>query len=298
MTGLNGGEEHGGCGTGAAMTVARPVVLVRSRRGTVGQAARTVHLIPVPAGRTGTVSAMCGAILSIGDIEIVNPGQGMPCTACVLNHVAGTSAERPAGSADRADSAGLMGGTTYRAWGWPVAHHRDRVRLCLHHNVSAIAIPILAGTEIIQILIARRCVPPVMAHPSYPEHHILLAGERYGVTLPWPVGVHPVTGAVSLPPSLTRGGPVLWIRPPQADSLRLCREIDIFAALRTVLNVSRCPRPSPDWRETVGRNEEDKDNNKDNNDDDVGRHRDEDNTGDGSHDRPIPPPPDPNKHDR
>ncbi len=297
MEGLNGTREHGGWGTGAAIAAARPVVLVRFRRGAFGQAARTVHLVPVPAGKAGAVGALCGALLSIGDIEIVNPGQGMPCTACVLNQVADTSAERPAGSADNADSAGLMGGTTYRAWGWPVDRHRDRVRLSLHHNVSAIAIPILLGIEITQILIGRRCVPSVMAHPSYPEHHILLAGERYGVTLPWPLGVHPVTGALSLPPSLTRGGPVIWIRPPQADSLRLCREIDIFAALRTVLNVSRCPRPSPDWRETVGRSEEDKDNNG-NNDDDRGRHRDEGNTGDGSHDRPIPPPPDPNKHAR
>lgn len=66
--------------------------------------------------------------------------------------------------------------------------------------------------------------------------------------------------------------------------------------LRTALNVRRCSRPLPDRRETVGRDEEDK--NLDKNDDDGGRHRDEDNTGDGSRDRPIPPPPDPNKHDR
>jgi hypothetical protein len=98
-----------------------------------------------------------------------------------------------------------------------------------------------------------------MAHTSYPEHHILLAGERYGVTLPWPLGVHQLTGDLLLPPSLTRRGPVTWIRPPQADSLRLCREIDMFAALRTALKVPHRPKSSPDWRETVGRDEEDKD---------------------------------------
>jgi hypothetical protein len=87
----------------------------------------------------------------------------------------------------------------------------------------------------------------VLAHPDLPNHHIVLTGERYGVTLPWPPGVCQLTGAVMLPPTTTPRGPVTWRRPPRQDSLRLSREIDVFGALRTV--VSHSPPgedPSPE----------------------------------------------------
>ncbi|MGB8961651.1 MAG: hypothetical protein WCC38_06810 [Pseudonocardiaceae bacterium] len=74
MARLNGVEEHGECGSGAAITVARPVLPVRHRLGTVGQAARTVHLISVSIGKAGAVGALCGALLRIRDIELANPG--------------------------------------------------------------------------------------------------------------------------------------------------------------------------------------------------------------------------------
>jgi hypothetical protein len=77
---------------------------------------------------------------------------------------------------------------------------------------------------------------PVLAHPSTPEHHLVLAGERYGVTLPWPPQVHQVTGVLLLPPTVTPRGPITWTQHPQHNSLQLCREIDIFGALRTVLS--------------------------------------------------------------
>lgn len=40
-----------------------------------------------------------------------------------------------------------------------------------------------------------------------------------------------VTGTL-LPPTVTTRGPVRWVRPPQPDALRLCREADVLAALR------------------------------------------------------------------
>lgn len=90
----------------------------------------------------------------------------MPCTACVLNHVADTPAESSAGSADKADTADRMGGITYRAWDWPVTDHRDGMWLSLHRNVAAIVIPIPLGTEITRILVARRCGPPLLGFPN------------------------------------------------------------------------------------------------------------------------------------
>ena len=116
--------------------------------------------------------------------------------------------------------------------------HSDQVRLSLSRDVSALAIPIPLGTEVTQILHQRRSAPSVLAHPYTPEYQIMLTGERYGVTLPWPHQVHQVTGVLLLPPTVIPRGPITWIHPPQADSLRLCREIDLFGALRTALGGS------------------------------------------------------------
>ncbi|MGH8963751.1 MAG: hypothetical protein ACRDXB_00210, partial [Actinomycetes bacterium] len=72
-----------------------------------------------------------------------------------------------------------------------------------------------------------------------PEHRVLLAGECYGIALPWPPRAHRITGTFPLPPTMTPYRPITWAKPPDADALRLCREIDIFGALRTAL----CDRP-------------------------------------------------------
>lgn len=165
----------------------------------------------------------------------------MPCTVCVLTHVTDTAPaeEPPAGSSAEGPGAGLAaGGVCYQQWGWPVILHRDQVRLSLDRDVSALAIPIPLATEVTQILNQRRCVSPVLANPHTPEHHIVLAGERYGVPLPWPPQVHRVSGVLLLPPTVTLRGPIAWIQPPRADSLQLCREIDLFGALRTALGGS------------------------------------------------------------
>lgn len=245
MSAING---HGGRDAGAAVAAARTIMLVRYRPGVAGETARVVHLVPLPTDeQAGVVGALCGAALMVHDMETVTPGVGMPCTLCVVTHVTGTALaeEPPAGSPAEGPGTGLaVGGACYQQWGWPVILHRDQVRLSLSRDVSALAIPIPLGIEVTQILTQRRCAPPVLAHPYTPDHHILLTGERYGVPLPRPPQVHQITGVLLLPPTVTPRGPVTWIHPPWADSLRLCREIDLFGALRTALGGSS-PADSP-----------------------------------------------------
>ncbi len=246
---MNASNGSGGPGAGVQGAVARPVVLVRYRPGVTGEVARTVHVVSLPTdGQASAVGALCGAALMVHDIETVNPGEGMPCTVCLVTQALGTAPaeEPPAGSPADGPGAGLAaGGGCYQQWGWPVILHRDQVRLSLYRDVSALVIPIPLATEVTQILTQRRCAPPVLAHPYTPDHHILLTGEKYGVPLPRPPQVHQVTGVLLLPPTVTPRGPITWIQPPRADSLRLCREIDLFGALRTALGDSPPVDPLP-----------------------------------------------------
>jgi hypothetical protein len=239
---VSGANGRGGRGVDAVVA-ARPVVLVRYRPGVTGETARTVHVVPLCTdGQAGVVGALCGAVLLLEDIETVSPGQGMPCTLCVVTQALGTVRAGGPGSA----GAGLaVGGVAYREWGWPVVLHRDQVRLGLHGEVSALAIPVPLCTAVTEILVQRRCAPPVLAHPYTPDHHILLTGERYGVPLPWPAQVHRITGVLLLPPTVTPRGQITWARPPGEDSLRLCREIDLFGALRTALTDTPPAEPPP-----------------------------------------------------
>ena len=228
----------GGC-TGAA---ARAVGLVRYRLDVVGETARMVHVVVLPTvERAGAVKALCGVALLLSDMETVAPGEGMPCTVCVITHVRSTTpiGEPPMPGSDTAGAAEwAAGGACYQGWGWPVTLHRDQVRLSLHHDVSALAIPVQLCLEVMEVLTRRRCVPPVLAHPDAPEHRIVLTGERYEVRLPWPAQVHGITGVLLLPPTVTLRGPTTWARAPREDSLLLCREIDLFGALRTALGDS------------------------------------------------------------
>lgn len=234
----------GGSGAGAAVVSNQSVMLVRYRAGLTGQTARTVHLVSLrDRCAAGMVDTLCGSLMSLDSVEAVPSGAGMPCSACVINHV---SAMAPAAvpqpcPVDRPDQPESSGGAdhvdraTYEAWGWPVTQRCDQIRLSLECEASAIAIPISLSAELTQILTARRCAPAVLAHPDSPEHHIVLIGERYGAMLPWPPSVHEVTGALTLPPTMTAQGPITWIQPPCQDSLRLSREIDVFGALRAAL---------------------------------------------------------------
>jgi hypothetical protein len=216
----------------------QPVMLVRYRPGNTGQTTHAVHLAPLPDRHlAGTVGTLCGALLSLEDIEIVNSGQGMPCTMCILNQVTATApAVVPPVDSPDSDDAVFINGVAYQAWAWPVTRHRDQIRLRLDCDVSAIAIPILLATEVLPLLTARHCDPAVLAHPYTPEHHLILTGERFPAPLPWPPGAHQITGTLLLPPTMTPRGPITWIRSPHQDSLHLSREIDVFGALRAVLS--------------------------------------------------------------
>jgi hypothetical protein len=91
--------------------------------------------------------------------------------------------------------------------------HRDQIRLSLHYNASAIAIPILLSPEVTQLLTTRHCAPAVLAHPYAPDHRLVLTGERFWAPLPWPPSVHQITDALMLPPTMTPRGPITWIQP-------------------------------------------------------------------------------------
>ncbi|MGH3889062.1 MAG: hypothetical protein ACRDSZ_21325 [Pseudonocardiaceae bacterium] len=225
-----------------AVTGSRTVVLVRYRPGVVGETARIVHLVPLPLGGEMDVAgvALCGALLRPELVETVSPGQGMPCSWCVLSQASAILPPVPdlrsrAVDATVADRGSLAAAVTYREWGWPVTRRGHQVWLTLEPNLVALIMPVGLSARVGTILRQRRCPPLVLAHPDTPEHHAVLAGERYGVGLPWPEGIHRSTGTFPLPPTKTANGPVTWVQPPEADALRLSREIDVFAALRITL---------------------------------------------------------------
>jgi hypothetical protein len=230
------------------MVVDQRVLLVRHRAGAVDQLCRTVHLVPMPpACDAGVVAALCGRLLCHEQIETVPPGEGVPCQMCLMNQAATMTSDgmtpdgmpasdMPAGGQSLLADVDGASGLTYHAWGWPVTQRGDLLQLRLDCDTSAIAIPIPLSAEVTQVLTDRHCAPAVLAHPYTPEHHMVLTGERFGATLPWPSGVYQVTGAIMLPPTMTICGPITWVRPPGKDSLRLSREIDVFGALRTALS--------------------------------------------------------------
>lgn len=227
-----------------AVTDLRPLVLLRYRAGITGHTARTVHLAPMPLSGAEAVTALCGALLHPNQVEAVPTGQGMPCTQCLLCHLATTGTPSPPTEdpstalepmpRNCADTTPLTAATRYRTWGWPVTLRGDQVQLDLSDDAVAVIIPAPLAEHVTTTLHQRRCPPAVLAHPDAPEHQIFLAGKRYGITLPWPPGVHRVTAALLLPPSMTPRGSITWIHPPQPDALRHCREIDVIAALRVL----------------------------------------------------------------
>ncbi len=205
-----------------------------------GQTTQVVHLASLPDRHVaGMVGTLCGAILSVDDIDTVISSPGMPCTLCLLQHITATAPAvvAPVDSPD-SDDAELINEVTYQAWDWPVTQQRGQLRLRLGCGISALAIPIPLSTEVIELLTARHCDPAVLAHPDTPEHHLILTGEKFSTPLPWPPGVHHITDTLTLPPTTTPHGPITWIRPPHHDSLHLSREIDVFAALRATLSDS------------------------------------------------------------
>ncbi|MGH4021462.1 MAG: hypothetical protein ACRDT0_19975 [Pseudonocardiaceae bacterium] len=230
---------------------ARPVVvLARYRPGLDGEAAQTVHVVPHPGPvDSGAVSALCGALLACEQLEIVTPGDGMPCTVCLL--IGSSSTPQPPVALPGESLPEVTGVPSepgaaagcYRAWGWPVTTRRDQVLLALDHDAVALLIPIDLATQVQPLLATRQCPAPVLAHPDAPQHRVFLAGEPFGAELPWPPGVQPVTGSLPLPPTVTPRGPVRWAHLPQAQPLTTCREIDLCSAVCTALRPSPVPRP-------------------------------------------------------
>lgn len=234
---------------------ARAVMLVRylPYRTTIGPAGGEVHLLPLPLrgedGRREVISALCGRGLHIEHIETVLPGQGLWCTWCFVVHVLGgppavTSRTGRTGlDADRVAGRSAAE-VAYQRLGWPVTRRRGQVTLDLELDVDAVALllPVALVGEVADVLTRRRCPPPVLAHPATPTHRVIVAGEPCPVPLDWPVGVHRITRTLLLPPSVTTWGPLCWVRPPQPDALRLCKEINVISALRAVL---RTPPPRP-----------------------------------------------------
>lgn len=222
---------------------ARSVVLARYRPGMAGETARVVHLIPLPfrAVTAGAVRALCGALLGAEQIETVQPGDGMPCTLCYLAHLSRSAPPRPSPAPTTEPPPDVPGPSTlgsavgYQALGWPVTLRRDQVLLHLDNQAVALTMPTGLATDVATLLATRRCPAPVLAHPHVPEHLILLAGEPFGVPLPWPDEVQTATAPVPLPPTLTSAGPVTWVHLPDSHALRSCREIDIYGALHTLV---------------------------------------------------------------
>jgi len=236
----SGGPGHGHDGTDGPV-----VVLGRYRPGLTGAVAHTVHVLPHLRGhQPGVTSALCGALLAIEQIEIVAPGQGMPCTMCLLLCSSSASELPPAPPGELpadgtgAASAPITAAAGYRAWGWPATLRREQVSLSLDRQMAALLIPTALAAEVVAILAARRCPAPVLAHPYAQEHRVVLTGESYGLPLPWPPEVQVARGTLPLPPTVTPRGPVTWIHQPGANALRLCREIDVFAAVRTALRAA------------------------------------------------------------
>ena len=235
------------CGDGPGVETGRirRVVLARPlpQAEAEGTPDHTVHLVTVPLGENdGGVGALCGVRLRPGQIETVAPGEGVWCTSCFTAHVTG-SAAAPDAAGESETSGRVAAVVAYRELGWPVTVRGEQVSLNLDLDLDAVTlvIPTVLAARVAEILVGRRSPPAVLAHPALPGHRVIVAGERYGVALGWPVGVHRVTGTLLLPPTVTAHGPLRWVRPPQPYTLRLCREIDVCAALNTAL---REPPPS------------------------------------------------------
>jgi hypothetical protein len=129
---------------------------------------------------------------------------------------------------DSADATTPDGRVPYREWGWPVTCHRDQVWLSLEPDA-----------EVSVIFPARRCLPPGPVHPEAPGRRFVLAGERYGVALPWLPGMRRFTGALLVALTVRPRGLVTWMHPPRPDAVQLCWEVDVFAAVQTALRELR-----------------------------------------------------------
>lgn len=194
----------------------------RALRSSEGRPERVVHVAPLPigVGLAGLVGTLCGALLRFDQVEAVAPGVGVGCTRCLLHSVNTPPTPTPTG---------------YQEWGWPVVVFGEQVLLILGVEARALMLPTGMADAVTTILASRDRPAAVLDHPCAPEHWLVLVGEPFGAALPWPDGVHTISGAVPLPPTVTAFGSVRWLQPPHDPDLATCREIDVFAAVRTAL---------------------------------------------------------------
>jgi hypothetical protein len=225
----------------------RSVVLARHHPGSAEEDTdRTVHVVPLPlTGEGGDVAALCGARMRPDRMRTVPPGEGGWCPFCYVTHVTGVDPGPGSAAGSRSTGAQRLAAVPgYRKLGWPlILRHEDVVLDLDVLGAVAVIIPTDLATRVAALLTRRRCPPTVLGHPALPHYQVLLAGERYPVPLGWPAGVHRITGTVLLPPTSTARGPVCWVHPPEPAALKLCREFDLFAALRAALTDRPCPLP-------------------------------------------------------
>lgn len=63
-----------------------PLLVVRFKRGLVGETRRTCHLVPVATDGPVPIVliALCGQEFRPGQAEVLEVSSGMPCTDCVI----------------------------------------------------------------------------------------------------------------------------------------------------------------------------------------------------------------------
>lgn len=165
---------------------------------------------------------------------MIRNGPASPWASGEKPSLAASSDHRAARSAPPEAEAPSVVVTRYLSWAWPVTMCGDQVLLAVGAEVAAIALPARLTDAVVAVLDSWCCPLPVLSDPNAPAYRVLLAGDPFGVPLPWPADVHPAGASVSLPPSTTPHGPVTWQRSPAGPELWTCREIDIFAAVRAV----------------------------------------------------------------
>ncbi len=196
-----------------------------------------VHLAVRPAQpASGAISTVCGALMAREQLEVAELGSGVPCSLCLILRAA---TEQPVTPARELSAAGptpthrRVSPEGYAALGWPVTLRGDQVSLTLDGEVTALVLPTALAEQTMQVLIAHARPAPVLTHPDAPEHRVLIAGEPYGIPLPWPDEAQVVTGHLALPPTVTPRGAVTWAHLPDGHALTLCREIDLIGAIYT-----------------------------------------------------------------
>jgi hypothetical protein len=171
-------------------------------------------------------------------IEVADLGSGMPCSMCLILRAATEQPVTPVGELSLTGPTPIHRRASpegYAALGWPVTVRGDQVLLTLNGDVTALILPVSLAEQVAHVLIAQARPAPALTHPDAPEHRILIAGEPYGIPLPWPDEVRVATGHLPLPPTVTPRGTVTWAHLPDGHPLSFCREIDLLGAVHTTL---------------------------------------------------------------